>query len=133
PTDPIRGGFVRKLKTTPDKLIYDGDHIGSLIAIAAPGLTPGRMAFFDTRHDIMIAGDPFQTRGGIAVSGIMRPTFPYPAMATWSKEVALQTARKLRAYEPRVLAVGHGNMMHDAAVQIDRAIADAARRLPVLA
>jgi glyoxylase-like metal-dependent hydrolase (beta-lactamase superfamily II) len=123
--DKIRGGFNRKLRTRPDRLLRDGERIGSLTAIAAPGHTPGHMAFMDERCGILIAGDAFQTRGGVAVSGIVRPGFPFPAMATWSREAALATARKLRELRPSVLAVGHGEMIREPLPSIDQAILEA--------
>jgi len=129
PDTPIRGGFLKTLKTRPDILLEDGDRIGSLVAIAAPGHTPGSMAFLDTRNGSLIAGDAFQTRGGIAVAGQMRPWFPFPAMATWNKEKALESARRLRACLPTLLAVGHGEMLQQPCAAMDRAIAEAERRL----
>jgi len=128
----IRGGFNRKLQTRPDRLLRDGDRIGSLSAIAAPGHTPGHMAFLDERSGILIAGDALQTRSGIAVSGVVRPGFPFPAMATWSREASLATVRKLRELRPSVLAVGHGEMIRDPLAQIDQAIAEAERRWRVV-
>ncbi|KPV59439.1 hypothetical protein QJ48_10995 [Paenibacillus sp. A3] len=133
PNTPIRGGVPKNVQTGADVLLQDGDRIGSLLAVAAPGHTPGSMAFLDSRNRALIAGDAFQTRGGIAVSGQVRPWFPFPAMATWSKELALESARKLREHQPSLLAVGHGSMLGRPGEAIDRAIADAERRLPVVA
>lgn len=129
PNDPIRGSLPRKLKTRPDVLLRDGDRIGSLLAISAPGHTPGSMAFLDVRNGCLIAGDAFQTRGGLAVSGQRRFGFPFPAMATWNRRVALESAGKLREYRPERLAVGHGDMLERPAAAIDRAIAEAERNL----
>ncbi|UUZ97521.1 MBL fold metallo-hydrolase [Paenibacillus sp. P25] len=106
-------------------LLQDGDRIGSLKAIAAPGHTPGMMAFLDERSGALIAGDAFQVRGGVAVSGVVKPWFPFPAMATWNKPVSLESARKLRSLKPTLLAVGHGVMIADPLSVIDRAIAEA--------
>ncbi|MET3690200.1 glyoxylase-like metal-dependent hydrolase (beta-lactamase superfamily II) [Priestia megaterium] len=125
PDTPIRGGIPRNLKTRADVLLKDGDQIGSLIAISAPGHTPGSMAFFDTRTDTLIAGDAFQTRGGMAVTGQLQPLFPFPAMATWNKETALQSANKLLDYKPSLLAVGHGKMIKQPQKAINNAIAKA--------
>lgn len=111
PNTPIKGGVPTKVKTRADVLLHDGDRIGSLIAISVPGHTPGSMAFMDTRNNALIAGDAFQTRGGIAVTGTIRPLFPFPAMATWNRDVALESAIKLQRYEPSLLAVGHGRML----------------------
>ena len=129
PATPINGGFAKALKTRANILLQDGDRVGSLLALAVPGHTPGSMAFLDTRNDALIAGDAFQTRGGIAVSGRLRPWFPFPALATWNKEKALESARTLRAYNPTLLAAGHGELLHRPGPAIDRAIAEAERAL----
>ncbi|KSU88353.1 MBL fold metallo-hydrolase [Priestia flexa] len=125
PDTPIRGGVPKNLKTRADILLQNGDQIGSLIAIASPGHTPGSMAYFDTRSRTLIAGDAFQTRGGMAVTGQLRPLFPFPAMATWNKETALQSAHKLLEYNPSLLAVGHGKMLKQPEKAITHAITKA--------
>jgi len=129
PATPIRGSLPRGVRTRADVLIQEGDRIGSLLAIAAPGHTPGSMAFLDTRNGTLLAGDAFQTWGGVAVSGQRQPLFPFPALATWNRRTALESARKLREYRPALLAVGHGNMLKEPAAAIDRAIARAERAL----
>jgi len=111
PDTPIRGGIPKNVKTRADHLLYDGDTVGSLLAIHAPGHTPGSMAFLDTRSNALIAGDAMQTRGGVAVSGVIRPFFPFPAMATWHAKSALQSVQKLLDYKPSLLAAGHGRMI----------------------
>jgi glyoxylase-like metal-dependent hydrolase (beta-lactamase superfamily II) len=95
--------------------------------VAAPGHTPGQVAFLDVRDRSLIAGDALQTRGGIAVSGVIRPLFPFPALATWHKPTALATAEALRRLEPARLAVGHGDVVEEPAAAMDRAL-EAARR-----
>ncbi|QOR66596.1 MBL fold metallo-hydrolase [Cytobacillus suaedae] len=112
PKTPIRGGIPKNIKTKPDILINDGDCIGSLVAITTPGHTPGSMSFLDTRSNVIIAGDAFQTKGGFAVSGQLQPFFPFPAMATWNKELALASAKKIKELNPSVLAIGHGKMIY---------------------
>jgi glyoxylase-like metal-dependent hydrolase (beta-lactamase superfamily II) len=123
---PLHGGYVT-VKTSPTRLLRPGDRIGSLEVVASPGHTPGHIAFLDTRDRSLIAGDAFQTRGGIAVSGVIRPLFPFPALATWDKPAALTSARALRALNPSLLTVGHGRALSDPADAMDRAIATAQR------
>jgi glyoxylase-like metal-dependent hydrolase (beta-lactamase superfamily II) len=123
---PIKGYFV-KVDWKPDRLLKPGDRLGSLEVVASPGHTPGHVAFLDLRDRSVIAGDAFQTRGGIAVSGVLRPLFPFPALATWSKSAALASAVALRALRPSLLAVGHGDALREPSSAMDRAI-DAARR-----
>src|SRR4051794_28211548 len=121
PGAKLRGGW-RTATTKPTRTIAPGDRIGALLAVAAPGHTPGQLAFFDTRDNSLIAGDAFQTRGGIAVTGTVRPFFPFPAFATWHKPTALITARALRALEPSRLAIGHGEVIEDPLEAMGRAI-----------
>ncbi|GFR37979.1 MBL fold metallo-hydrolase [Insulibacter thermoxylanivorax] len=130
PNLPIRGGFDRSLLSLKVHPFQDGERIGSLLAIAAPGHTPGHTAFYEEREGILIAGDAFQTRGGAAVSGMLRPLFPFPAWATWSKQKALESACKLSELDLKWLAVGHGQMLADPLPAMRKAI-DAATRAGV--
>lgn len=126
--DKLRGGYPI-VQTKPTQLLHAGDRVGSLEVIATPGHTPGHAAFLDTRDRAIIAGDAFQTLGGVAVSGTIKPLFPLPALATWHKASALESARKLRALEPSRLAVGHGRVLEQPLAAMDRAIAVLAREL----
>jgi len=126
PQTEVKGYFV-KVDWKPDRLLKPGDRVGSLEVVASPGHTPGHVAFIDVRDRTLIAGDAFQTRGGIAVSGVLRPLFPFPAMATWNKQAALPSAVALRGLQPSLLAVGHGNALREPAAAMDGAI-EAARR-----
>ncbi|RSK25924.1 MBL fold metallo-hydrolase [Bacillus sp. HMF5848] len=132
PNAPIRGGVPNSIQTKPDILLSDGDMIGSLLAISTPGHTPGSMSFKDTRSGIIIAGDAMQTKGGVAVSGQLKPLFPFPAMATWHKETALQSVKKLLQHHPSVLAVGHGNFLKQPEAAIVKAIKEAEERIAVI-
>jgi glyoxylase-like metal-dependent hydrolase (beta-lactamase superfamily II) len=126
---PIKGGVPKKLKTRATILLKEGDLVGSVAAIETPGHTPGSMSFFDTRTRALIAGDAFQTRGGMAVAGDIKPWFPFPAFATWSKETALASAKKLAGYQPTVLAVGHGELFENPSVAMEQAILNLEKKL----
>src|ERR1051326_8753895 len=106
PEDKLRGGYPI-CTTKPTRTFKPGDLVGSLEVIASPGHTPGHVAFLDRRDRTLIAGDAYQTRGGIAVAGMLQPLFPLPGMSYWSKALSLQSAKALRALEPSRLAVGH--------------------------
>jgi glyoxylase-like metal-dependent hydrolase (beta-lactamase superfamily II) len=126
PQAPLRGTFYPRT-TQPTGIIAPGDLLGSLRVVAAAGHTPDHVAFFDERDGTLIAGDAFQTAAGIAVSGIRRWLFPFPAMATWHLPTALQSARVLAALKPTRLAVGHGRVLD----KPDDAIAAAIREAEV--
>ncbi|HEX6483317.1 MAG TPA: MBL fold metallo-hydrolase [Ktedonobacteraceae bacterium] len=127
PRDKLRGGWVMR-KTPPARLLHEGDRVGSLEVIATPGHTPGHCSFLDTRNRTLIAGDAFQTLGGVAVSGTLT-IFPLPALSTWHKPTCLESARKLRTLAPARLAVGHGRVLNDPLAAMDRAITVLARKL----
>jgi glyoxylase-like metal-dependent hydrolase (beta-lactamase superfamily II) len=127
PQDKLRGGWLIR-KTQPSRLLNEGERVGSLEMIATPGHTPGHASFLDTRDRTLIAGDAFQTMGAVAVSGTLT-IFPLPAFATWHKPTALESARKLRAFEPSRMAVGHGRVLDQPLAAMDRAIEKSARTL----
>src|SRR4051812_4786416 len=129
PASPSRssGGYP-KIETRPGLLLAPGERVGSLEVVAAPGHTPGQIAFLDTRDRTLIAGDAYSTLGGVATTAKVNPRFPLPGLATWDKPTALRTARELRALAPPRLAVGHGNVVEAPAAAMDAAIARAEGR-----
>jgi glyoxylase-like metal-dependent hydrolase (beta-lactamase superfamily II) len=125
PSGKLRGGWVKNLKTTPGRLLNPGDRVGSLEVVAAPGHTPGQVAFYDPRDGTLYCGDAYSTLGGVATSARANPRFPLPVIATWDKPTALATAKALRALDPRALAPGHGKVVESPAAAMDAAIAKA--------
>jgi glyoxylase-like metal-dependent hydrolase (beta-lactamase superfamily II) len=117
------------VETKPDVLLRHGDRVGSLQVVEAPGHTPGHVAFLDTRDRSVIAGDVFTTIGGAAVTSHFTFPFPLAAMATWNKELNLESARTLRGLEPTLLAVGHGPALPEPDRDTMRAIERAHRAL----
>jgi glyoxylase-like metal-dependent hydrolase (beta-lactamase superfamily II) len=122
--DKLKGNW-KTCATRPTRTLAPGDRVGSLEVVASPGHTPGHQSFFDPRDRTLIAGDAFQTQAGIAVSGVVRPLFPFPAIATWDKSAALDSAMHLGALKPSRLAPGHGPVVEQPQAAIDRAIAEA--------
>jgi glyoxylase-like metal-dependent hydrolase (beta-lactamase superfamily II) len=131
PQTKLRGSFVKRT-TQATRLIADGDRIGSLRVVAAPGHSPDLVAFWDERNDTLIAGDAFQTQAGVAVAGIVRWFFPFPAWATWHLPTALQSAKNLRALAPARLVVGHGPVLNAPLAQMDAAIAEAEAKVAAI-
>ena len=93
-----------KVETRPSRELEPGDRLGSLEVVAAPGHTPGQIAFLDTRDRSLIAGDSFSSLGGLYTSSTFNPRFPFPTLATWDRATALATAKALRALDPSRLA-----------------------------
>lgn len=127
PQAKLRGSFVTS-DVVANRLVTDGDQIGSLKVIASPGHTPDHLAFLDMRDGSLIAGDAFQTLGGLAVAGQLRWRFPLPALATWHKETAVSSASKLHALNPNRLAVGHGKVVENPAAAILEVIQEAVNK-----
>jgi glyoxylase-like metal-dependent hydrolase (beta-lactamase superfamily II) len=121
PQDKLRGGYPG-IATRPTATFQPGETVGSLQVVAAPGHTPGHVAFFDPRDGTLYAGDSYTTIGGVATTA--KPGFPFPlaAMSTWSRETELQSARTLRALDPRFLAPGHGKVIANPTAAMDAAI-----------
>jgi len=122
PQEKIRGS-VSGAKTEPTRTVEAGDRIGSLEVIAAPGHTPGHVAFLDARDRTLFCGDAFTTMGGVATTAKGKPVFPFAVMATWHKPTELETAKALRRLEPARLAPGHGKIVEDPEPQMEAAIA----------
>ena len=125
PQSKLRGSYPGA-KTRPTRTLVPGDRVGSLEVVAAPGHTPGHVAFLDTRDRTLLCGDAYSTLGGVATGAKANPRFPLPALGTWDRPTALQTARDLRALDPARLAPGHGGVVEAPGAAMDAAIAKAA-------
>ena len=128
PGEPAVKPKGQATKTLPSRLLAAGERVGSLQVVASPGHSPGHIAYLDTRSGALIAGDAFQTLGGVAVAGTWVPLFPLPAMSTWYPPMALESALRLCDLHPTILAVGHGRALVEPRAAIERAIAVAERR-----
>jgi glyoxylase-like metal-dependent hydrolase (beta-lactamase superfamily II) len=117
----LRGSYPGA-KTRPTRLLAAGDRIGSLEVIAAPGHTPGHVAFRDTRDGTLFCGDAFTTIGGVATTAKLHWRFPLAYAGTWDRTIELETARALRALNPTRLAPGHGKVVDNPAAAMDAAI-----------
>ena len=126
PQTKIRGG-VPGARTTPTRTVEHGERIGSLEVIAAPGHTPGHIAFLDTRDRTLLCGDAFTTIGGVETTARPSLRFPLATMATWHRPTEVATARTLRALDPSRLAPGHGRIVDAPGAAMDAAIARAAK------
>ena len=110
------------VRSRPTRLLNEGDHVGSLQAVFSPGHTPGHFAFLDVRDDSLIAGDAFTTQTGVLAAGTFKLLFPFPVIFSWNREVAAESARKLRDFKPARLAVGHGRTVEAPLAAMDQAI-----------
>lgn len=109
-------------KSDPTLLLKDGDRVGPLQAVLSPGHTPGHMAYLDVRDGTLIAGDAFTTQAGIVAAGVFKFYFPFPALFSWNKKLAAESAKKLRDLKPARLAVGHGKTVESPLAAMDKAV-----------
>jgi glyoxylase-like metal-dependent hydrolase (beta-lactamase superfamily II) len=110
------------VKSHPSRRLNDGDRVGSLQAISSPGHTPGHMAYLDVRDGSLLAGDTFTTQTGVVAGGVLKLYFPFPRIFSWNRELAAESARKLRDLKPARLAVGHGKTIESPFAAMDRAV-----------
>jgi glyoxylase-like metal-dependent hydrolase (beta-lactamase superfamily II) len=122
PESKLRGSYPGA-KTRPTATFTAGERVGSLEIHAAPGHTPGQVAFLDPRDGTLYCADAYSTLGGVATTARTNPRFPLPAVATWDRPTALETARALRTLDPARLAPGHGKVVEAPGAAMDRAIA----------
>ncbi len=123
PARPIRKLSFPTLRTSPARTIHPGDTVGSLRAFAAQGHSPGQLAFLDERDGTLYCGDAYSTLGGkLKTSAEVSLPVPIPALFTWDKPLALESARALRHLEPKALAPGHGKVVVDPLGAMDEAI-----------
>lgn len=98
-----------------DQSVEDGDTIGPLVVIHAPGHTPGHLAFWLAKPRILFCGDAVVTS----------PKF----MAGWpgfviNKRQHAASLQKLADYDAAILAFGHGEpIMQDGAARLRGLIA----------
>jgi glyoxylase-like metal-dependent hydrolase (beta-lactamase superfamily II) len=121
PQEKLRGG-LHGAKTAPTATVEAGELVGSLRAVAAPGHTPGQLAFLDERDGTLICGDAYATQFGVATCAKPKAAFPLTGWATWHRPTALESARALRALDAAYLAPGHGPIVADPGPAMDRAI-----------
>lgn len=83
------------------------NHLGMLKVIETPGHTPGHISFYAPSQGILFAGDSLRSIDGrlVVSSGIN----------TWDERAALESARKQAALQPRIVCVGHGAVVYNAA------------------
>jgi glyoxylase-like metal-dependent hydrolase (beta-lactamase superfamily II) len=114
---------IKPRRSTATRVLNAGDRVGSLEVVPAPGHSPGQIALLDTRDRTLIAGDAYSTVGGVATTAGPYWRFPLPGLVTWDRDMALESARALRALEPSRLAVGHGQTVDSPLAAMDAAIA----------
>ncbi|HEY5142570.1 MAG TPA: MBL fold metallo-hydrolase [Solirubrobacteraceae bacterium] len=124
PASKLRGSFPGAT-TAPTATVVPGDRIGSLEVHAAPGHTPGQVAYLDARDGTLYCADTYTTVSRVATTSATNWRFPLAAMATWDRPTALNSAIAMRALDPARLAPGHGPVVEQPGAAMDAAIARA--------
>jgi glyoxylase-like metal-dependent hydrolase (beta-lactamase superfamily II) len=106
PQSKLKGSYPGT-KTAPTATFTAGDRVGSLEVHAAPGHTPGQVAFLDPRDGTLYCADTYSTLAGVATTAKPYVRFPLPGYATWHGPTALETARAMPGAEmDRAIARG---------------------------
>jgi glyoxylase-like metal-dependent hydrolase (beta-lactamase superfamily II) len=128
PQTPVKGAF-RKVKTSPDTLVNEGDMVGSLRAINTPGHTPGHLAFLDERDGSLYAGDALVTFSEVRLPFDPHWTFPLPKGGTWHFGTSFASGERLGAVRFERILAGHGRAVEDTGAALRRALDHARRAL----
>ena len=83
-----------------DATLGDGDRIGPVEVLHAPGHTPGHLAFWWPERKVLIAGDT------IATYPVFAPGWPVFTLNPTQHRASLE---RMAGLDPEVLAVGHGD------------------------
>ena len=124
PQAEIKGGLPG-IRSRPNKLVTEGELIGSFRAIETPGHIPGHLSFLDERDGTLYAGDALVGKGHLTISGFAPWFFPLPNFGTWHKSTALASANKLLTYPIERFACGHGAIKSGGIATLRAAIAKA--------
>jgi glyoxylase-like metal-dependent hydrolase (beta-lactamase superfamily II) len=99
--------------------LKEGDTVGSLRVLHAPGHTPGEVAFYHSARKILFSGDSVVERKG-------RLVIPVPRAAS-NLGQAVQSLSRLRTLEVELLLPGHGVPVTKS---VNAALDDLIRRAP---
>lgn len=101
---PFQVGLALGLGNHPacpvDDTLNDGDEIGGMQVLHAPGHTPGHLAFYSPERGILISGD--------AIATWPRFETGWPAF-TLDEEAHRASIRRMAVLEPKAVGVGHGD------------------------
>ncbi|MGP8159082.1 MAG: MBL fold metallo-hydrolase [Thermoplasmata archaeon] len=120
PPMPLLMRLFARVRPAPVTLaLKDGDQVGPLRVVHAPGHTPGEVAFYHPARKVLFSGDSVVERNG-------RLTLPAAKYAA-NLDQAVRSLARLRELDVEVLLPGHGvPVMKDFASLLD----DLVRRAP---
>ena len=112
----LQVAFVLGLRMPPpcqvDENLKDGDHVGPLTVMHAPGHTPGSLAFYWPEKRALIAGDIVVTWPEIALG--------WPQITLDNKQNRESVGRLCDMAQAEILCVGHGQPVVRGAAKVMR-------------
>lgn len=105
----INFGLMPHVPCPIDEAVTDGDAIGPLQVIHAPGHSPGHLAFYWPERRTLIAGDAIATWPALA------PGWPSFNLNPTQERTSL---RRMTGFDVNVLAVGHGEPIVQNAAEV---------------
>lgn len=120
---PLKEFLFPGAKTRPTHTLTEGELFGSLRCVYTPGHTPGQMSFLDERDGTLFGGDALISLGGTLNAVTHAPWwFPFPAIFTWDKALANESARKLQKLGAKTILNGHGPAIPDGTSALEKAV-----------
>jgi glyoxylase-like metal-dependent hydrolase (beta-lactamase superfamily II) len=107
-----------------DESLKDGDHVGPLTVMHAPGHTPGSMAFYWPEKRALIAGDIVVTWPELALG--------WPAITLDNKQNRESVGKLCDMVAAEVLCVGHGQPVVWGAAAVMKGLMEGKRAEPEL-
>lgn len=105
-------GWFMPPPTPVDAGLKDGDHVGPLTVIHAPGHTPGSMAFYWPEKRALIAGDIVSTWPEVALG--------WPMITIDNKQNRESVGKLCDITQAEILCVGHGQPIVSGAAETMR-------------
>lgn len=95
-----------------DRTLQEGDSVEDFTVIAAPGHTPGMLAFWREHDRVLILGDVLANINLLTtIPGLHEP----PRQYTTDPVENRRSIKKLAALQPKVVCFGHGPVLRDPA------------------
>jgi glyoxylase-like metal-dependent hydrolase (beta-lactamase superfamily II) len=112
---PMQVGFVLRLRmpkqpTAIDQTLKEGDHVGPLTVMGAPGHTPGSLTFWWPEKKALIAGDIVSTWPEVALG--------WPQITLDNKLNRDSVGKLAEHLQADILCVGHGQTVTSGAAQM---------------
>jgi hydroxyacylglutathione hydrolase len=93
-----------------DRVLREGDEIAGFQVFEVPGHSAGHVAFFRETDGVLILGDVLNNQDlRTGIPGLHEP----PKVFTPDPAQNRDSARKLAALEPKIIAFGHGPVLYD--------------------